>query len=199
MAKFTPIVGRNVRIQGRYADQDSSVATKYNCATCSISYYTDAKKPKCPLCDLEKRLNQTQEALAIALRELETYRNTNTRLAEQMESTYAIRGALDLLDDNDTAFLKTVLYQWKIDRAVTLRVTHGAPVGHGRKKRPRANGFVAVFRGQPDPVAHVCTSMGGLAIADYFEEGLNEKGHPGAMAMLLKGLNTLTPGAIDGT
>lgn len=181
-------------LQGRYEKQDSPVATKFMCAQCQISYY--APMSGCPLCDSIKRLKQTQEALAQTARELEAQTNMNRRLAEQIDGAFAIRGAVELLDDHDRAFLKTVLYQWKIDRAVNLRVTHGKPTGKGKRKRPRPNGFVAVFRGQDEPIAHMCTSMGGLAIADYFEEGLNEKGHPGAMAVLLKGLNELTPGAI---
>lgn len=181
-------------LQGRSAKQDSDLAVKYVCATCAISYY--AVKPKCPLCDLEARCGKLQDALGQLSRELAAAVEMNKRLSEQLEGSIAIRGALELLDDNDTAFLKTVLYQWKIDRTVTLRVTHGG--SSTRKKirgRARPNGFMAIYRNTAEPVAHLCTSMGGLAIAEYFEEGLDEKGHPGAMNMLVKGCSPLLPGA----
>lgn len=183
-------------LQGRRKDQDSEVATKYTCAECLITYY--ATQAHCPLCDSNARLKHTQDALRQIQREIEFLTNANKNLAEAVDSTRAVRNALDLLDDPDRAFLKGVLYQWKADRGVNLRVTHtSATTRKGRVKGTKPNGFVAIFRGS-DPVAHVCSSMGGVAIAEYYEEALRTVGHEKALNMLLKGFNELLPGAIDG-
>lgn len=182
-------------LQGRRKDQDSSVATKFTCAECLITYY--AARAHCPLCDANRRLKETQAAILQMQREMEFLSNANNRLAEQVDSSRAVRNALELLDDNDRAFLKAVLYQWKTDRSVNLRVTHTSVRPVGKRRSPlRPNGFVAVFRGS-DPVGHTCTSMGGVAIAEYYEEGLRTVGHEKALNMLLKGFNELLPGAIQ--
>lgn len=181
-------------LQGRRKDQDSSVATKYTCASCLITYY--APKAHCPLCDANERLKYTQQALLEAQRELEFLTNVNNRMAEQLDPTIAIKNALELLNDLDRAFLKTVLYQWKTDRNVNLRVTHTSARPVGKRRSPtRPNGFVSVSRGS-EPVAHVCSSMGGIAIAEYYEEALRTVGHERALNMLLKGFVELLPGAI---
>lgn len=202
---------RRLAMQAKHKDQDTDLATKYSCSNCRIVYYAAAAT--CPLCDAHSQMQEMRRALNEARTKLEAVTNANQRLKEAVDIGTAIRSASELLDDNDMVFLKTVLYQWKIDRSVKMKLTHEGALetgvsaanpafsrkGRGSPKRYdqlHPNGFLAVYPDQ-DPAAHTCTSMGGLAIAEYYEEALHTVGMEPAMQLLLRGLAKLMPGAMQ--
>lgn len=198
-------------IQAAHKNQDSDLAKKFSCSKCKIVYY--AVKAHCPLCDALRQVTEMRNALGEVSKRLEIEQNKAHRLTLQVDTVTAIREAAQLLDDNDRLFLKTVLYQWKLDKSsVQLKLTHDGALDIGvstRKKVKglRVNGFlVTVSAGQPrdgktrpDAVteAHPCTSMGGLAIAEYYEEALNTAGATAAITLLVRGLAKHLPGATE--
>lgn len=185
--------------QVRSPVQESDVATQYSCTQCQISYYEPGRRPVCPLCDAYRQLDDMRKALRETQRRMEALYNVNERLKAQTDISYSIREATDLLDDHDLLFFKTVLYQWKLDRSVSLKITHSAPLpipAERRIKEPKPNGFLVMPRGE-EPYAHACTSMGGLAIAEYYEEALHTVGAAAAISLLLKGFAKLLPGVTE--
>lgn len=169
---------------------------KYSCTRHYIDYdVPDGYRRQCPMCALELRLSSTQQELKESVNQLALLKEQNTRLQQQVDVVNAIRSALDVIDDNDLNFLKEVLYQWKIDRSISLKVTHG-PKKRGKRQLPPPNGFIAMPRGV-DPWGHGCTSIGGMAIAGYYEEALNTVGSAKAMALMVRALSAYLPGAVE--
>lgn len=181
-------------IQAKHAVQDSPLATKYSCSLHAISYH--ATSPACPLCDADKRVHDLQRALADVTNRLEILHDENKRLRVQTDVVEAMREALDVTGPDDLLFLKEVLYQWKIDRSIALKVTHGSLLRKRSRAKLPPNGFIAMPRGA-DPRGHVCNSLGGLAIAGYFEEALNTVGSAQAMILLVRAMAKHLPGATE--
>jgi hypothetical protein len=138
-------------------------------------------------------VSRLRKALKDAHNQLSILTEQNLQLKVQTDIVAAIREAALVLDDNDLAFLKTTLYEWRDQKSVTLKTTHGPR----KKKRevPPPNGFIAMPR-SGDPYGHICTSVGGLAIAEYFDEATNTVGSANAMALLVRGLSAHLPGAM---
>lgn len=188
-------------MQAKNQDQDvEPYATKYSCSSHQVTYYVPAgTREKCPVCDLERVLTETKRALLETSNELDMARNQLVRVQAQMDLVVAMRNALEITGEDDLVWLKTQLYQYKLDKSVVLKVTHGLPSGakkrrvSAREKLP-ANGFIALPR-KGEPEGYACTSLGGLALADCFDEALSTAGSVHAMGMLLKALWKQLPGA----
>lgn len=168
----------------------------FDCGIHDITY--KAYKPGCPLCSSERENNQLRAAMKEARGKLEILHEQNQKLQLQVDIAYAIREAAELLDDDDMAFLKAVLYEWRDTKSIALKVTHGgAKTSTSRDKRKPMppNGFIIMPR-QGDPYGHICSSMGGLAIAEYFVEAQNSVGPAKAMELLVRGMSPYLPGAI---
>lgn len=91
--------------------------------------------------------------------------------------------ALELTDSTDLTFLKDVIYRYREDKSsVNLKITHGA--GPKRGRRAPVNGFLALWRGGDEPEPHVCTSVGGVALASYYDEATRATGSAAALATL---------------
>lgn len=182
---------RQPTMQARLKEQDSKLATRYSCSTHAITYHTTDRKPLCPMCDLENHTVDVQESLKKLANQVELLHAENKRLRTQVDLVDAMREAIDIIGRDDLMFLKTVLYQWKIDRSIALKVTHGA----SRQSRKRApNGFIAMPR-DGDPLGYACTSLGGLAMAEYLEEAINTVGSAQAMVLLVRAMARHLPGA----
>lgn len=168
------------------------MAARYSCAVCKIAYYVPAnvKSNACPLCDAEELVATLREALRESNASLAHATDLINQLQAEVDIVRAIKEAIALLDKNDLMFFKTWLYQWKIDRSVAMKVIHG---GKGRA-RGRAKGFMVMPRGA-DPVAHHCTSFGGRAIAEYFDEAAGAHGSAQAMILLIRAFALHLPGA----
>ena len=179
-------------MQAKHNDQDASkLATKFSCSEHAITYYMpNGTKALCPACDADRILAEMRKALDEVNNKNRMLHDENQRLRVQVDLVQAIRDAVEVTGTEDLMFLKTVLYQWKIDRSIALKVTHGR-----KKSRSAApNGFIAMPRGG-EPEGYACTSIGGLAIAEYFEEAVNTVGSAQAMILLVRAMAKLLPGA----
>lgn len=185
--------------QKQTADQDvPNLATKMTCTRHLIDYYVPKGSPEgCPMCASE-RLTDDIKAENIAMRnQLSIVQNKLKQLEEQVNITTAVRSAIEVLNDEDYLWLKTQLYQYKIDKSVTLKPTHGRLAGGRRLKRGEKlppNGFMAIPRAG-DPYAHMATSIGGLAIAEYLDEAITAFGSAQAMGYMLRAWWKVLPGA----
>jgi hypothetical protein len=163
----------------------------FECGIHNITY--EAARAGCPLCESEREVNRLRGAMKDVHNQLKILTEQNLQLKVQTDIVSAIREAALILDDNDLAFLKSVLYEWRDQKSVALKTTHGPR----KKKReiPPPNGFIAMPR-NGDPYGHLCTSVGGLAIAEYFDEATNTVGPANAMTLLVRGMANHLPGAM---
>lgn len=110
---------------------------------------------------------------------------TDTAAAMQtaVDVQVAMRRALTVADTNDLAFLKSVLYRFRDDRtSIRLAVL----------RRPGKCAKVSGFHALPktgEPEIHECTSVGGVALAGYFDEAARARGSADAMTTLIRALN----------
>lgn len=163
----------------------------FKCSRCIIIYSkafgpNDTKfEAECPLCTQELKTEQMRLALQNTNSKVELLERQNADLDGAVNLQRSFKDAMDLLDSNDLVFLKTVMYQWRRDRAVQLKIIHsdGKPTG-----------FIADYR-HAEPEGHTCTSIGGGAIAAYYEEALRTVGSAQAMQILLRAAQHLLPGA----
>lgn len=144
----------------------------------------------CPACEAERESRSLRSALREVNNKLALAHEELLKLRVETSTLHAIRAAIPLLDDSDTEFFKVMLYAWRDEKSLTLKITRGARKG---KVVPPANGFVVMPR-KGDPHGHRCTSVGGLAIAEYFGEAISASGPANAMVQLTKGLAPLLPG-----
>ena len=164
----------------------------FKCSRCMIMYSyvagPNARKidPSCPLCTMEIKTEQMRLAMQNAIAKTEMLEKQNRELDGQVNISRNFKDALDLIGSDDRQFLKAVLYQWRIDKSVVLKVTHS--------QEGRPSGFIAEYRHR-DPEGHTCSSIGGSAIAAYYEEALRTLGSAKAMQILLSAAQHLLPGA----
>lgn len=164
----------------------------FKCSRCLIIYShvagPNARKidPSCPLCNMEIKTEQMRLAMQNSMSKVELLEKQLGTLDSQVNLQRSFKDAVDLLDEDDRLFLKTVLYIWRQDKSVVMKVTHdqsGRPVG-----------LLADYR-HGEPEAHTCSSIGGSAIAAYYEEALRTEGSAKAMQILLRAAQHLLPGA----
>lgn len=185
--------------QGRTAEQDAEpYATRHKCSTHLIEYYAPSgKRARCPQCMMERDYDEMKAQLIARENELKIATNELNRLRVQVDVLGAIRAAIDALDDNDYLWLKLQMYQYKIDKSVMLKATHGKVAGGKRLKRGDKlppNGFMTVPK-HGDPEAHQATSLGGLAMAEYLDEAITCFGSAQAMGIMLRAWWKALPGA----
>lgn len=161
----------------------------FDCGIHMISYESD--RPGCPVCYLERQDAELRRAVTELKNKLHLQNDKLRQLESFFDVTVAIREAIPLLDDDDLAFLKATCYEWRNNKSLTLKVTRGA---RKKKREPSSpNGFIVVPR-TGDPYGHLCGSVGGLAIAEYFDEAMNGFGAIRAMELLIKGMAQHLPG-----
>lgn len=189
---------RNTQVRLPEAEQDVTlVAEKYRCAGHQVDYYrprgTDAE---CPVCDLDQQLAEVREALHEVNNRYAMTAKALEALQPVVELGTAVNNAIELLEPTELGWLKAQLYQYRIDKSVMLKVTHGALPGGkapARGNRLPANGFIADYRhGKPDVL--LCTSVGGAAIADYYDEAVTLTSTDKAMQVLLRSFWRVLPG-----
>lgn len=181
-------------MQARDAEQDvEPYMTKMSCSKCQISYYIEPKsKPRCPLCDAEAKLVDLRQALTVQRNLVQRLEESVEAMRSHLDLVFAMRSALEITSSEDLAFLKSVLYRHRQDKgSVNLRTTHGKAIKRGRSLPP-ANGFLVQCR-YGEIETHLCVSLGGLALAGYFDEAMQSLGQPTAMTLTMKALHeTLT-------
>lgn len=176
--------GTQIELQRR----DGSPVGRFKCSRCVIEYTSVEPKPDCPLCAQELKTEQMRQALQNLTARCEILEKQNQEMDSRTNLQTAIRSATDLLNEEDRLFLKRVLYQWRSDRSVSLKIIH---TGTGSSRR--ATGFIAEWRGA-EAEGHGCTSIGGAAIAACYEEALHTVGSAAAMGVLLRSAQHLLPG-----
>lgn len=162
----------------------------FECGIHDLNY--TATRAGCPACEAEREVKQIRNSLKDAHNQLALLTEQNRLLKVDNDIVTAIREAAPTLGDEDMAFLKATLYEWRDQKSVALKTTHGPRTGR-RKQLPTANGFIAMPR-KGVPYGHVCTSIGGLAIAEYFDEATNANGSANAMIILARGMAAYLPG-----
>ena len=187
--------------QAPAATQDAEeYAKKIKCEKCLIEYYVGlGDRMACPMCNLQRNYDEVRASLIQAQNEVQVLRNQNSRLQVQTDLQAAIRAALEILDDGDYAWLKAQMYQYKIDKSVMLKPTHGRLLNGKRPKRGEKlppNGFMTMPR-DGDPEAHACSSLGGLAMAEYLDEAISTFGSAQAMGIMLKAWWKVLPGGLS--
>lgn len=165
----------------------------FECGIHELSY--KSHRAGCPACESERALRDLRRANQELSGKLEIAYGELQKLRVQTDIVSAIREAADILDDNDMAFLKSVLYEWRDTKSLAIKTTHGAGLKSRRGKRPAPNGFIVMPR-KGDPYGHICSSVGGLAIAEYYDEATNTVGGARAMEFLVKGMSIHLPGAL---
>lgn len=180
---------QRARLVGRHhrSEQDAlPVAVKHSCAICQVTYYALAnQRGACPLCDAQEQVDGLRQALQKSENALAIATAANERLSTEVDTARAIKEAQELLDVEDLVFFKTVLYEFKIEHSVSLKPSHS---------KGKTVGFIVMPR-HGDPWAHQCGSIGGRAIARYFEESLNSVGSAKAMTIMLRAFAHHLPGA----
>jgi len=190
--------GRPSSAQGRTVEQDAEpYATKNKCSTHLIEYYTpNGERARCPQCEMERDYDEMRAQLFARENELKITSKELERLRVQVEVLSAIRAAIGALDDNDYLWLKLQMYQYKIDKSVTLKTIHGKVGGKRVRRGDKLSpvGFMTVPK-YGDPEAHQATSFGGLAMAEYLDEAITCFGAAQAMGIMLKAWWKALPGA----
>lgn len=199
LAMNTPARSPRVAMQARSADQDmTGYAEKYSCSNHQITYYAGhGDSPLCPVCDSESIIRGLRSSVELLNGQVIHLTNEVETLRREVDITRSMRDALAITDGPDLAFLKSVAYRWRAERALSLKVTHGKG-GTTKALRGRpgpANGFVVIPRAG-EPEAHVFTSIGGRAIAEYYDEGQRTAGPLQALTMLTRALNAHLTGGL---
>lgn len=158
----------------------------FKCTSCNILYTTSP----CPLCAEVKRSEQLRQALTNATSRLELLEEENRGLEASVSLKNAMRDAMDLLDADDRLFLKQVLYQWRHDRSVSLKVARTPP-------GTAPHTLLADYR-HTDAEGREFTSIGGRALVGFYYEAQREHGAVAAMKLLLGAGQHLLPGGLDG-
>lgn len=163
---------------------------EHECGIHDITY--KAVRPGCPMCELDRQNKMLWESNEKLAGQLEMQTVELSKLKVNWEFLSAMREAVDLLDDQDLEFFKSILYQWRDEKSVGLKQTYG----YDDNKKKSIIGFLVMPRGE-DPWGYACTSIGGLAIASYFAEACAARGSAEAMAILARAVSDHLPGSLD--
>lgn len=180
---------RRPSIQAPFRDpSNDDIASKYTCATCRVTYELPRRqKAQCPLCKAEAEVDQLRQALLEARNLLERQTNELNRLRPQVDLVTAMRQALELIETDDRTFMKSVLYRHRAGESISLQVLTTQKRGKRGRVRAVPNGFQAVSRSGTE--AHICTSLGGLAMAGYVKESLATLGPVTTMQHVLRAMS----------
>ena len=172
------------------------------CARCSLTFVEQPGLVReCPACRQEQVIQDLRTEYMRLQQQYDMLSAEYERTRAHVDLVMAMREALALVDQDDLLFLKRVLYRWKDDRGVNLRVTH-APPPVGKDNKPvrgataMPNGLLVLYRGDDDAESWKPSSPGGVALAGYFDEALRINGHPHAMDTLLRAMNQHLPGGL---
>lgn len=154
---------------------NDAIARKYTCATCTVTYEVPrGQRAKCPVCVAEAERDQLRQALLEAKSILERQTNELNQLRPQLDLVIAMRDAVEILGSEDRAFLKSVAYRHRAGEVISLKVITTTQTGRGGSIKRRPTGLLAVYATGNEP--HQCTSLGGLAMAQYIRNSLASVG-----------------------
>lgn len=164
---------------------------EHECGIHDLKY--KATRPGCPLCESQREIANLRSINKTLANEMTMKDEQLKQLQVNWDLLVAMRDAVDLVGEADLEFFKTVLYQWRDEKSLGLKFTYGYD---DNKKKKSVNGFIVLPR-KGDPWGYACTSIGGLAIASYFEEACAARGSMEAMAILTRALSDHLPGSLD--
>lgn len=160
MANYAKKAGATT-LQMRRADQDKSLpGTKWTCSLCEITYRTQDVNPRCPLCEMYKERVEFHNRLAEYEKQIADLEEQLHRATANVDFVVAVQNAADLLNTEDMAWLKSVLYRWRESKNMTLEAIEG---------RNGPKGFIAEWRDGTSE-QHMATSVGGVAIAGILRD-----------------------------
>lgn len=163
----------------------------YECGGHHLTY--TSTKPGCPVCEADRVIDKLRVDVS-QLRQENRYLNEQLAAAQlQTDSVVGYRKAAVLLDDDDRAFIKQVLYMIRDQASVALRPLRSNREVRGKEKMI-AVGFIVAAR-EGDSWSHECTSIGGLLLADMYDEACNSMGQSQATKNMVRGLAELLPGS----
>lgn len=175
-------------VQARTVDQQDGlgVADRYACSSCRITYQVaQGERARCPLCDMKRRYLELQNASTMLRNQLELSEESRNALGVVADVVVAMQRAMDLVDLDDMTFLKSVLYRFRQD---STDISLGVLRAKAENGRSRVIGFLAHPRyGDPEPRA--CTSVGGVALAGYYDEVSRSTGSVAALSTLIRAMN----------
>lgn len=172
--------------QARTDVQDVVGETRFACSLCRITYLVEmGHAAKCPLCEDRIKIVGLTSQLDRLLGEVGMIKEEAQRLQAQVDVHAAMRSALEVIGDDDLAFVKSALYQWREDRSRLVITPRGA--------HRRMYGFALLQRGKsatkhPPLDVHDCTSVGGCALADALRDAQGQFGFNKGMEALLKAM-----------
>lgn len=175
--------------------RQDAVSRTVHCEACLITYTVGSgEAPTCPLCDATRRVRDLQGAMASMRNQMDLMGTELSRLRALTDVIFAIRDAVPIASSRDLAFLKSVLYRYRDNAAsITLKALHEKSLTAGLRPSLSVTGLLAVPR-SGDPESHICDSIGGLAIAEYFDDEVKRHNVPSAMTTLHQALSDLLAG-----
>lgn len=184
--------------QAKMAGPDKWGISVYRCSRHeNVDYRVkDPRKPVCPVCDSDARVNQLRDELKKVTGANDLLQRDLQRLRTQLSHLEGMREAVSELSQEDAMFLKDLIYRHKADPD-SVRVTQKIAKrtvrkeGYGTAVRHEVVGFDVEYRGgdEVQHVSHLATSIGGKMIALQFSEALKVTGLKGAMETLRKAMS----------
>lgn len=181
-AKWITPSGTTVRITGSLDDKHQDLTefhmVRRACAVHQVTYIVSEDDSKdCPVCKLEVEVKELKEKLQRTANDLQLSMQNSERLSVQVNELDAMRKALTLISKEDLAFAKSIAYRFKADEtAFTLIATQDAD--------DRWQFLVRMKRGIAEE--HICTSLGGIALAVAYQQAMKMAGNIKATQMLVR-------------
>lgn len=180
--------------QAKVSGPDKWDVTIYQCSRCDIQYKIKGrnKKPVCLLCEEMSKNASLRDELKKVVNSNDILQRDLARAKSQLTVLDGMREALEELGDQDTMFLKELVYRYRsapddvrVSQAVRKRRIESK---NGVAYRHEVNGWVVDYRDvdPPERAEHVASSIGGVMLALQFSEALKMTGLKGAMEMLTK-------------
>lgn len=173
-------------LQMRRADQDSNPGTKWTCSLCDITYRSVETSPHCPMCEMFKEKTDLRRQMAELEAKVEDLEEQLSRATANVDFIVAVQNAADLLNPEDMAWLKSVLYRWRESKNMTLKTIDG---------RNGPKGFLAEWRDGTSE-QHIATSVGGVAIAGVLRDVSQGFGGNVGLMTIAKAMSQHLKGAI---
>jgi hypothetical protein len=192
---MSPHVGPHVagtgrfRLTAKHAPDPGSTLERRSCAVCGITWYGLAgTAATCPLCDAFDQIAELRKALVVVQNELEFSNNELSRLTDSVNIVNAMRTAIEVADDRDIAFMRSIIVQYNENKSkVAVRALHGPRSKQFPRSQAPVHGLLMIVR-PDDAYEHICSSPGGMAIAGYYEEAMLTTSQVNALAMFVKAL-----------
>lgn len=168
--------GNRMPVQAPVQDHDGWMS----CSLHEVHYRSGSP---CPMCDKERVIQDLARQIEELKGAIKLLHRDKDSLKAQVSYFDAMLMARDVLGDEDRLALKEFLYRWQRGEVIDVAVTRErfqSPVGVG------VRAMVAGFRVDSDE--HICSSVGGVAMARAFSDATKLVGRSGASKLLVKAM-----------